>query len=271
MTRIEVALEEKEVFEVVESDVVGSDGELGDGDRRKVMKARRTIIEALGNTPLRMCQHLKNKPFQMYKLLTDRYAVDNVATRVQLQSRLSNNRYTGQSMVNFINELEDCFNRLASVGSIIEENMRVATLLASFGYKSGSPFGNIVTRIQMIGKEATWELTAATLTQEYENRESVYSEASRHQSHDGNRSNLALTARRFGTQFNGKSTKWRKSNRSSDMRKCFDCEEIGHIARYCPNKGRNSGMRRDDHAFPQQPRASYCHGVALGSLKPYGA
>lgn len=62
--------------------------------------------------------------------LKERYAVSNVVTRVQLFSRINRLRYDGQIMADYVDAFEELYNRLEGMNCTIEENVRVATLLA---------------------------------------------------------------------------------------------------------------------------------------------
>ena len=68
------------------TDVVGNLTEnLSSETAQKVAKARSLIMQGLGNQPLRLCLGTKDNPFRMWEIIQQRYALVNVATRVQLQ------------------------------------------------------------------------------------------------------------------------------------------------------------------------------------------
>lgn len=96
MARTEAALQDKEVWNVVEADVIGNadaDVPLSDEIQKNVAKARAVIMQGLGDNPLRLCLNDRENPHAMWNLLKDRYAVVNVATKVQLHYQLARLSY----------------------------------------------------------------------------------------------------------------------------------------------------------------------------------
>ena len=77
--------------------------EPSDEKKLQIATARSIVIQSLGDNLLRICLSKKHNPFRMWILLTDRYAVPNIATRFQIQSRFSNLRYGRQRRTDFIN------------------------------------------------------------------------------------------------------------------------------------------------------------------------
>lgn len=70
-------------------------------------------------------------------------------------------------MSEYIDELESLFIRLGSIGNAVEESMQVAVLLSSFGNKSDSPYGAVVTALQtMSDTDLNWDRATARLLQE---------------------------------------------------------------------------------------------------------
>lgn len=169
--RTEAALESKEVLSVVTDDLVG-DGTttLTVEQKQMIAKARAIIIQALGDKPLRLCLSEKANPFRMWIRLRERYAVSNIVTRVQLQTKLARFAYNGQAMPDFVDEFEEVFNRLSAMESPVSEELQVAMLLAAFGDKSKSEYGQVVSTLQTIETEMSWEKVTARLLQEYEEK-----------------------------------------------------------------------------------------------------
>lgn len=143
--RTEAALEAKELMSVVTEDIIG-DGtaDLSAEVKRSISKARALIIQGLGEKPLRICLPEKHNPHKMWIMLKDRYAVANIATRLQLQTRISRMAYRSQLISELVNDFESLFNKLAGVGSAVSEDMQIYHFLAAFGDKNRSPFGHAV-------------------------------------------------------------------------------------------------------------------------------
>lgn len=95
----------QDLLDVVVLNVVGTtEGAIPATTSLKLAKARALIMQGLDAKPLRMCIPEKDNPFEMWKRLHDRYAVSNVATRVQLQMKLNRLRYTDQIMTDFVDQ-----------------------------------------------------------------------------------------------------------------------------------------------------------------------
>ena len=228
--RTQAALYAKDVGEVIENDVL-SEGEVDTELQKKICSACAVIIQGLGDKPLRLCLADRSDPFKMWKRLRERYAVSNTATRVQLQSKLSKLLYAGQVMGDYVDLFEDIFNRLAGMDCPISEELQVAMFLSSFGDVNRSKFGHAISSLQNIQDSLPWETVTARLLQAYE--DSLWHE----QGHKGgsnkhwNGEDQALFATKNWKRRS--SSGYRKGNRT-EKRRCFECKEIGHIARNCP-------------------------------------
>lgn len=172
--RTEAALEAKKVWSVVETDVIG-DGtvQLDTSVVESVATARATIIQGLGDKPLRMCLTEKRNPWKMWTRLHERYAVSNVTTKVQLQTKLARLTYRSQPMSDYIDAFEEIFNRLEGMQSAIAEDMQVAMLLASFGDKNKSPFGHAIYSLRSGSETPSWETVTAKLLQDSDEKQWV--------------------------------------------------------------------------------------------------
>ena len=168
--RTEAALEAKDILSVVLMDVVKDESTemLSPSVKLSVAKAKATIIQGLGKKPLRLVLPVRDNPYKMWQLLKERYAVSNLVTKVQLHTKLARMSYRGQVMSEYVGDFESIFNQLATMGSVLTEDMKVATFLASFGDKLRSPFGQIVTVLQSKDSAVSWEIVSSTLMQEYE-------------------------------------------------------------------------------------------------------
>lgn len=65
-----------------------------------------------------------------------------------MQTRLSRMTNVGQDMSHYVDQFEEMFNRLASMECHISEALQVFMLLASFGDKSKSSYGQVVSSLQ---------------------------------------------------------------------------------------------------------------------------
>ena len=232
--RTEAALQAQEVLDVVVQDYVGDDGQASDDETMlRVAKARAIIMQGLDAKPLRVCLAFKSNPYKMWDCLRKRYAVSNVATQVQLQTKLNRLMYEDQTMSDFIDSFEEIFNRLEGMGSPFPEQMQVALLLSSFGQKSSSKYGSVVAALQTLTDSLTWEHVTARLLQEYEEQQWNSKQAS------SSTDTHALTAgaARFRHHQSDRRT-------GRETRSCFSCGRVGHLSRDCRKK-----------AEPWKPRA----------------
>ena len=143
--RAEAVLEDKQAWSPFAEVVVGNAPEpFGEDISKATAKSKATIMQGLGDNPLRVCLHERNNPYRMLKILNDRYVVVNVALTVQVQYQLSWLVYGNQKMTSFVDQFQTIFNRLAGINSAIPQDMQVANLLAISGDKSKLPFGHVV-------------------------------------------------------------------------------------------------------------------------------
>ena len=235
MARTEAALQDKGAWDVVESDTVGNatvGNPLSDEVTKTVAKARAVIMQGLGDSPIRLCLQNKDNPHAMWKLLKERYAVVNVATKVQLQYQMARLGYSNQSMSVYIDQFQTIFNKLAAIGSPVNDDTKVATLLASFGDKTKSPYGQLVTALQATDSVISWNMTTARLLQEY----SEISLSTVQPMSSGAESSMALNVRHGKKYPYSKADHPKQWKKRVEKRRCFNCKEIGHIARNCQKK-----------------------------------
>ena len=132
--RFEVLCEAKEVYEVVFQDPFVDGEDVSTELKKSIAKARMLLVQCLGTKALRTVAGERKNPFVMYKKLVERYATKNTASRVQLQTQLHYMRYdSSMSMSTYIDSMDSIYNKLENQGSPIDQSMKVAILLASFG------------------------------------------------------------------------------------------------------------------------------------------
>ena len=232
--RTEAALESKEVLDVVKNDIVGSGDALTDEQKLAVAKVRAMLIQRLGDKPLRLCLSERENPHKMWTRLSDRYAISNLVTRVQLHTKLSRFSYSGQPMPDYIDDFEEVFNRLSAMESPVSEQMQVAMVLASFGDKSKPAYGQVVASLQMKETEVSWETATARLLQEYEEKVWASDGNSKRNIYTAGGRAAALSSQVYSpaARYSGK----KKPDYKHERRRCFEWNEIGHIARNCSHR-----------------------------------
>lgn len=247
----EAALEAHQVLHVLTVNVAGkvtADNPLGDEATLQVAKAREIIMQGLEAKPLRMCLNDRDNPFEMWHRLRQRHAVSNLMTKAQLQMKLNRLRYTDQPMSDFVDKLEEIFNRLQGMESPYPEEMQVAILLSVFGEKSKSSYGAIVAALQTTSGGLTWENVTARLLQEYEEKQW---NKSREVTPAASKTGHALSS------FTRRGSKpWNYSKKGvMEKRICHFCGEIGHFIRKYPRiKPVHRHLGGNDRQEPPRPR-----------------
>ena len=233
--RPEAALAAKEVLLMVESDVFADGDAIDESVMRQVATARAILIQGLGDRPLRLCLTAKDNPFKMWARLKDRYAVSNIATRVQLQTRLSRVNYKGQSMQDYDDLFEEIFNRLAAMKSEIAEDLQVAMLLPSFGDKKQSAFGHTIASLQTLQEKRDWETATAMWLQEHDDQ--LLRSGTTGKLNESGDSASALAASGLQHYRGKRQNRWKKrSTYKQGKRRCHACGKPGHISRDCLTK-----------------------------------
>lgn len=212
--------------------------EIQEDVRVKITKARAIIIQGLGDKPLRAILTDRENPHLIWNRLNERYAISNIATRVQLQAKLTRMRCSGQVMSDYVASFEEVFNHLSGMNSPIEAGLQVAMFLSSFGEKNKSPYGHLITTIQSSQDELSWESVSAKMLQEYE--EIYYEKGLRTDKKTSNQSGMALRTELRPIK---------NYNRRFENRRCFKCGKRSHIARNCRSLGnRGAEIKRNEKA-----------------------
>lgn len=234
--RTDAAMKSKEVYCPIESDLLLDGMDSLSGEMKKaIADSCALVIQGLGDRPLRLCLGDKDDPFRIWRRLRDRYAVSNTATRVQLQSKLSRMCYTTQAMGDYIDAFEEIFNRLAGMGSVIDEDMQIALLLSSLGDSNRSRYGHIIISLQTVRESLSWETVTARLLQAFGENVWQTGNGMRRSHPDGPSGGPAQALTVIG---HTKRRFQRKRNTSSpEKRRCYECRQIGHHARNCPQQG----------------------------------
>ena len=136
--------------------------------------------------------------------------------------------FTGSKwMSEFVDEMEAIFSRLESMQCEVQETMKVAILLASFGDKGASPYGPVVSALETLSDDKlTWDSATNRLFQEYD----------RKQNHS-----TALSVTRAAGQKRYVTALKAKANVV-----CYGCGKKGHYVRDCYS--RKSGNENDSRA-----------------------
>lgn len=235
--RTQAALEGKECWSVVKTNqlVARPTDQAGAHDQEvtvtsetelKICKARALMIQVLGSKPLKLVLPVKDNPFKIWERLNERYAATNTATKVQLQMKLNRMVYKGQSM------FETLYNKLDIMKCNVRDDMRVATLLASFGDKNKTSFGHTIANIQSGNDAESWDAAASRLPQEFDEQEW----AGEADTDKKKKTALAFNANDEG-EVNRRSP--RNNQRRKETRRCFNCKKVGHIARNCRQRKRD--------------------------------
>lgn len=167
--RTEAVLKAQGVFDVVTVNVMGTiseDQPLTGAVKPNVAKSRAIIMQGLDSKPLKVCLSERRNLLAMWKRLRDRYAISNVSTQVQLQTKLNRLEYSTQVMTDFVDEFEEIFSRLDGNGCSLPENIQVPMFLSSFGEKNQSSYGPIVAALQTAAGDLNWEIVTARMLQE---------------------------------------------------------------------------------------------------------
>lgn len=238
-TRTEAALETKKVLFVVTTDVIGNGTvALEESAAEAVATARAMVIQGLGDKPLRMCMAQKGNPFMMWRRLHDRYAISNVTTKVQLQTKLARMTYSNQPMGDYLDGFEEVFNRLEGMESTVAEDLQVAMLLASFGDKNKSSYGHTIYSLQSGADSPSWETVTAKLLQEFEEKQWA-STSPKGLVKQTTESAVALTAS------NGRSSAQTRKPKT-ERRRCFSCNKVDHLARNCSSSQKSTSRYSDE-------------------------
>ena len=157
-----------------------------------------------------------------------------MTTRVQLQPKLAKLSFCDQAMSEYIGSFEEVFDWLAAMGTAVSEEMKVATLLSSFGEKLRSPYGHTLASLQTFDDTLNWEAVTARLLQEYEERSALSIKSS------GSPQDHALTVQSTRGKFE-------RTYGPPESRTCYRCNQPGNLARQCPQK--HTTQYRGRHTF----------------------
>lgn len=152
----ETFLRAKGVFKIFQEDIFGTTTEtLRDELQNKVVEAHQVTIRGVCDKPLRTCIMKNRDPYRMWKPMSERYAVLNVAPRVNLLSRLNRLKFSGEVITYFIDAIGWTYNLLETMQRVVEENVRVAILLAFLKDKDRSLYTNILIALQIANENLT--------------------------------------------------------------------------------------------------------------------
>lgn len=192
----------------------------------KVRKARAIIVNALGDKPLRAVQ-LCETPAEMWRKLYERYAGKTVANQLSVLTTLMNLKLERhQDVGDHVAELEGLVNRLAGMDMDITEPMQVAIFLVSLS--NLSEYASTVSSIKTLEPDvATWSYVTMRIIDE---QKALKGNVTMDKSSDGK----SVLSMRSGE----------KSTAHEDL-VCWECNQPGHIARYCPYKKKGNSTSRN--------------------------
>lgn len=174
-------------------------------------RALSIIISALGDNPLRAIQHCESAK-EAWDKLESRYAGRTIMNKLgSLNTLLSMNLGTDTEMGDHVSLMESQFARLASMGSMIDEEMRVAILLTSIGNRPEyAPMMASINTLQ--DSVTTWNYVTVLLIEESKwikknGQHRTVNEALGH-----------------GT---------RAASIQREPVRCYRCNELGHMAQDC--------------------------------------
>lgn len=79
--------------------------------------------------------------------------------------------YKDKYLYDYISMYEPLYNKPIALKCTVGDDMRVETLLASFGGERKSPFGHIIVIIQGSSEASSWDRTTSRTFQEYNEQE----------------------------------------------------------------------------------------------------
>lgn len=243
MMRIEALLESKELLNLVLEDAVGEEtiDALPMEVKQNLPNARMYLVPSLGDKPLRAVASERHNPFVMYRKLCERYATENAATRVQLQTKLHQTRFTEVTvMSDYVDDLESVFSRLEAMGSPIGNSMQIAILFSSFVSTRETPYRPVISALQTLSdEELSWEKVTARLLQEYD------TSTSETKTEGSGPAGLLGTERALQAKVRGRCFKCgRKGHYKPDCRSVKPDHRAGH-----PSTHRALVSRQGDHQF----------------------
>lgn len=151
-------------------------------------------------------------PVLVWKTLQDQFQKKTWANKLALRRKLNSlNLEDGNSMTEHIKSMTEVFSELAVIGAPMEDEDKVVTLLASLP----DSYNVLVTALEANSEVPKMEIVTERLLHE----ERKLQDRSRGAQGDGNA--LMMTA---------------KSRRQRGGPRCYECSEIGHIQRDCPER-----------------------------------
>ena len=76
--------------------------------------------------------------------------------------------HSNKAIDDYIDSFEETVNGLAVTGSLIVEDMQIALFIFSFGDPSRPRYGHIVTSLQILHDDLSWDTVTACLPKAYE-------------------------------------------------------------------------------------------------------
>lgn len=185
-------------------------------------KAAALLVNALGDSPLRVCSSSLDDPITMIELLDARYASDRAVSRISVLTSLYSKKYNSrENMAKYIDEFEVLFNQLEKMGNDtkVPESHKAPLLLSSMGHDSQLESTVAALRLRDVD-QLTWESVTADLIQEYQQSK----ETKKHSKHSAGLGHRNNNSNRRHTSSKGESSKGET---------CTFCGNKGHSEIHC--------------------------------------